>query len=697
MPPKLRVVGANPFATDDDVVELARLKLESSGLTLEDAEKMGWRWETAEQTKQADESYWYLPSLVIPYIDPWTGEPMRARPKWPTLERRRALREPVPKPEKFAKYLSPKGAGVCAFFTPLVKWPDILSDSKIPLVLTEGEIKAAATTLADIPTIGLGGVNSYKAMKIGESFLPELERINWVRREIFVVYDSDALENPNVAKALWDLAEELMLRGALPRTAILPPGEKGKKHGLDDYLLANSADALRATLAQADHLTVARSLWSVNSDYVYVKTPGVVVEKATGELVKPEAFKSHTLTARYQASQLMQNGAISYQAVGVGDAWIRWGLRSEVRRIQYVPGAEPLSIVEYKNELVYNCWCGWFCAPRKGPVDLYKKLFDHLFTGLEPDAKRWALQWFAYPLQFPGAKLLTSMLVHSRTQGVGKSLLAECMRYVYGDNFISISQESFAGSFNEWAVKRQFVSGDDVSSSEKKRDLDRMKMGITQNYITVNEKFKPSYQINDTIQYFWSSNHADVLALEEMDRRFFVHEVTVEPLPREFYKSLDDWIRGPDGGPALFHYLLNVDLSGFDPNGPAPITAAKKQMAFLARGDIDRWLIDAFAEPDAYFKLGEIVLKSDLLSLSEIRACFEAQQGKPLEMSQIGLARRCAAHGIRSVAGNDNVYVPGRPLARYLAVRRAEHWGKSTKEQVKRYLAERAASERFKG
>src|SRR6185503_6991791 len=166
---------------------------------------------------------------------------------------------------------------------------------------------------------------------------------------------------------------------------------------------------------------------------------------------------------------------------------------------------------------------GWHCTPRAGSVKLWQKLVDHLFTGSEPEAKKWFIQWLAYPLQHPGTKLLTSCVIHSRFQGNGKTLLGEVMRFVYGKNFKSISQEAFSGAFNSWASKKQFVCGDDISGSDKRKEIDRLKLFITQTHLTVNEKFKNEYEIRDTISYLWSSNHADVLYLEALDRRFFVH------------------------------------------------------------------------------------------------------------------------------------------------------------------------------
>jgi hypothetical protein len=687
--PKLRVVSA-PFATPDDVVALAEAKLASSGLTLKEAEDLGISWLTAEETKAEDESLWYLPALKIRYFDPWTGAAQKPRPNWPEFNRYRALRDPVPLPDDFAKYRQPPDTSVCAYFPKRSDWSEILTNYKIPLIVTEGEIKAAAGSKHGFPTIGLGGVDSWRAMKQGFSFLPELAKITWPRRETFIIFDSDARSNQHVLGALMRLAEELQDRGALPRTALLPELAKDRKTGLDDYLVAHGSEALKDLLRRSDHLLIAKNLWEANKTYVYVHTPGVVVEQPTAELIKPDALRSHTTAAATHEMRLMPNGAITHVKRKIGDAWLDWPLRSEVKRIEYLPGAAPRAIVEHNEERLYNVWPGWACQPAKGDVKPWLKLVDHLCKGLELDAKKWLVQWFAYPLQNPGAKLLMSVVAFGRGQGTGKTLLGETMRYIYGENFASISQEAFSGSFNAWASGKQFVCGDDVTSTDKKRDLDKMKMAITQTSITINEKFKPPYTIRDTIAYYWSSNHCDVLALEEMDRRFFVLEVTASPLPREFYQTYDVWMKGA-GAAALFDYLLHVDMAGFDPGAQAPDTAAKRGMIQLARTDVDKWIIDMLSAPDEFLKVGDAPIKGDLLTLAEIRAAYETVNQGQAQLSQVGLNRKLAQHGVKMINGGENVYIPHRKLAAYYIVRRREHWTKQSLDAQKRHIGQIAA------
>lgn len=702
MPPKLRVVGANPFASEDDVRELARVKLESSGLTLEDAEGLGMEWLSAGETAALHETHWPLPALRIPYFSPREpNEPLRPGVDWPGFYRVRALREPTPKDKTFKKYLQPPDSSVAAYMPRTEPWAAIMDDYKRSIIITEGELKAACTCKFGLPTIGLGGVYSFRAVRAGHMLLPELAAFVWPRREVFIIFDSDARRNENVCRALWELAEELLSRGARPRTVILPD-DGTEKYGLDDLLVKEGRSALDKLLLDSDPLTMAETLWNLNQEYAYIEEPGLIVKQTTGFLMKPEAFKNHAITKTYMENRLLPNGSISRLKVSAAPAWVGWGLRTTARAISFMPGKTPKAIVEDEGVKYFNTWPGWWAEPLKKDVRLFKQLLDHLFEGARPEAKAYFLQWLAWPVVHPGSKMLVSAVCFGTEQGTGKSLIGVTMGKIYGpSNYTMITQENMESSFNNWANSRQFVMVDDVTATDRRRDIDRLKAMITRETVWINIKHVPEYSVADCTNFYFNSNRHDALFLDGNDRRFFVHEVLAKRLTDDFAQNYDAWLHGPDCGAAVHYFLKNeVDLTGFNPNAAPPMTAAKQKMIGLARTDIEDWLARLLESPDDYLKLGDIPMRGDMFTLSEVRACFETYQGKPLELSQlsqIGLSRKLHSQGVRQLEDGKNVYVPGRKLDRYWILRNREKWHKASLDAAKRHLGEIAALNRFKG
>lgn len=153
---------------------------------------------------------------------------------------------PRHKDEKPIKYESPRGAPNRAYF------PSGFTISET-IIITEGEKKALAATQAGFPTIGLVGVWGWQQKRKrddnGRAFgcrrlIPDLARIDWKDRCVFIAFDSDATQKPEVQLAEDRLAEALTKAGASVKIACIPPGPDGAKVGLDDFLLAHGPEAL---------------------------------------------------------------------------------------------------------------------------------------------------------------------------------------------------------------------------------------------------------------------------------------------------------------------------------------------------------------------------------------------------------------------------------------------------------------------
>ncbi|WP_026486640.1 DUF3854 domain-containing protein [Caldanaerobius polysaccharolyticus] len=174
---------------------------------------------------------------------------------------------------KQIKYAQPKDTGVHVYVLPEI-WK-IAKDTSKPLVIVEGEKKAAKAVQEGIPAIALGGVNNVKHGKyrikpneieeskrgfitftikdadaiqlLEENVAPELLEFDWRQRTVYIVFDSDSASGfpvkEQVQQAAFDFAFWLFKRGADVKQVILPhPEKEGEKIGLDDFLLTHTAD-----------------------------------------------------------------------------------------------------------------------------------------------------------------------------------------------------------------------------------------------------------------------------------------------------------------------------------------------------------------------------------------------------------------------------------------------------------------------
>jgi len=217
----------------DETIEDAGIRSEDRYAKL--AEILGWN----KYPKRC------APAWVVPYRNPDGAETGYARIK-PDNPR---------KPKGSAvKYESPRGRDNEVYFPPGVG--RTIDNPAAPLLITEGEKKALASTQAGFPCIGLVGVFGWKT-KRSERLLPSLDRIAWKGRPVFLLYDSDLTDKPEVKDAESRLAALLTTKGAVVRVGRLPdgpPDENGEpaKVGLDDYLLAHKPGDLQKLLDSAE-------------------------------------------------------------------------------------------------------------------------------------------------------------------------------------------------------------------------------------------------------------------------------------------------------------------------------------------------------------------------------------------------------------------------------------------------------------
>lgn len=669
--------------------DAATAKLESSGLSLEQASQLGMY--SVNNAMQVDEQFQSQPALIIPYRDT-RGLPLQAQKNWPDFYRIRYLGETEVKGfaevagKKPSRYSQPRETGVCAYFPHLVDWEALRKDPTEPLLITEGEIKSAKATAEGFPTIGLGGVYNFRASSQGVFFLPELEKFTWARRKVTIVYDSDFATNAMICHAINALAEELQERGAMVYVAFLDSvyPEEDRKTGLDDFLVERGDEALIEILKQAEPLGMCKRLWQMNDEVVYIRDPGMVVIQRTSQKMDCSKFGAHSdwATLAVPERKMTKDGAVAVTKAAAAPMWLKWPLRRAVDKLSYLPGEERFA--EHDGETIFNQWKGWGVKPEKGTVKPFLELVDYLFQDAEKGVKEWFLDWCAYPIQYPGTKLFSAVIVHGRMTGTGKTLIGYTLARIYGQNFIKIKSKDLYDTW--WAENRQFVLGDEISGSDKRAEADMMKAMITQEEVNINIKYIPQFSIPDCVNYYLTSNHADALFLEDEDRRFFVHEVTASPLPDAFYADYDRWLKKEGGAAHLMQWLLDRKLGDFNPKAPALKTAARSRMIMTGKSDLALWLAELKEAPFPKLRLGQMRHQRDLFTSGELLAMYEAEHERNTgKVTRNGMTRALKTAGFKEAYGGSPLNNSDGKLDRYFIVRNEDKWRKvrDRKELVK--------------
>jgi putative DNA primase/helicase len=229
-----------------------------------------------------------------------------------------------------------------------------------------------------------------------------------------------------------------------------------------------------------------------------------------------------------------------------------------------------------------NLWAGWPTEPKPGNCERLLELLRHMCSA-ERHSDRlysWVLRWIAYPIQHPGAKMKTTLVLHG-PQGTGKNMFFEALMAIYGHYGRVIDQSAIEDRFNDWASRKLFLIADEVVA---RADLfhvkNKLKAFITGDWIRINPKNMAAYDERNHVNVVFLSNEAMPVVLEEDDRR---HTViwTPDKLPPEFYRDVKAEIAA--GGIAALHdHLLHLDLGDFDEATMPPFTDAKAELIRLA-------------------------------------------------------------------------------------------------------------------
>lgn len=249
------------------------------------------------------------------------------------------------------------------------------------------------------------------------------------------------------------------------------------------------------------------------------------------------------------------------------------------------------------KDIACNLWSGWPTTPTAGNCDHLVDLLRYMCAkeSKPEELFQWVIRWLAYPIQHPGAKMQTTIVVHG-PQGTGKNMFFEVIMGIYGRYGRIIDQSAIEDKFNDWASRRLFLIADEVvARSDLYHVKNKLKAFITGEWIRINPKNMAAYDERNHVNMVFLSNEAMPTIVEQDDRR---HAViwTPEKLSPDFYAGLKAEIDN-GGGAALHHYLLHLDLGDFGPSTKPPMTDAKRELIDQSLDSPSRFVL-AFEKGD---------------------------------------------------------------------------------------------------
>jgi hypothetical protein len=258
----------------------------------------------------------------------------------------------------------------------------------------------------------------------------------------------------------------------------------------------------------------------------------------------------------------------SIAGMNQGEAWLKWpSKRYYSEGIAFNPALDKCS----KNQ--YNLFRGYAKQPMEGDVTPFINHVNQVICAGDMTSAKYVLQFFAHMLQKPDEKPSVAIVMKS-IEGTGKGaliqpFLAMCGEYATQTNGAYL----VTGRFNSVVANKLLIFGDEVDLTDSK-SADKLKALISEPTVMIERKGLDATPVGSYTRFVFASNMDTVLKAGSRERRYLV----LEPSPEfaqdaDYFKRYFDWLNNNNGVEHLMHYLLNLDITDFDPR-KAPSTQA---------------------------------------------------------------------------------------------------------------------------
>jgi hypothetical protein len=404
-------------------------------------------------------------------------------------------------------------------------------------------------------------------------------------------------------------------------------------------------ERLRAEIKTQEKATdkVKEPLWA--KGICYISAAQEFYRHRTGEKYKPESFNASfgrkllpTEVSLREAGLPVTPAALSRPIVAPTDYALNHLKVPIVYDYAYDPSRPTEMFFVNRGKRYVNTYSPTYpeadssFAAEAGAI--FQRHLAHLV--LEAEYARTLVDFMAFMVQNPGRKVRWAAVIQG-VEGCGKTYLAEVMKAVLGSEHVkTVSGDAIKSGYNEWSFGHQLVVLEEVRvmGSNRHEIMNALKPLITNDEISVNEKFRNQRNVENISNYMMFSNHHNCLSITGGDRRYFVIKSPLQTkqqvlaLGENYFSALFGMLKKHPG--AMRSWLLAWPISvEFMADGHAPRTKYVHELVADSANDVTAAIRRLLLEGDHPLVQYDIVSAksiSDMLALEEGISRVSAQQ-----------------------------------------------------------------------
>lgn len=519
------------------------------------------------------------------------------------------------------------------YYPPHKDWPEIAENTKIPIVIVEGEAKAICCMYTlGIPCIAIRGVTNGSLPSLGMNLLPELYQVKWKNRKVYICFDADIVSKRAVQLALTRIVPAFHAAHALVGILNLADLKIEGGKGLDDCIVRGATweQILETTTLPDEDLNVDKNLGFLYEEIAMYHQTERILNVRTGEM------QSMTWTrARYASLRSASlNDKRPEETISTFDRWLRSKCKKEIHKTVFDPKLAIGYSMTSEGEGVWNNWKG-FIEPaddemyrrNRGKVDLILRLARFVWsTDAEGEATaETMLDFISHIVQKPYEKCNFMPLVMSPEGGIGKSFLMDTYMAMFAPSAMDMPPDRFANAEKPFAIlgsEHCIVIKVEEIDRGLKWNLSVMKSELTNLTRVIEPKHVSAYHMENLLRFWANSNQSSPLVVSDEERRIFVIKCRGELNRNSLFEGegiavylsrMEGELRGVEVLRSLMRYHLERDISGFDAKSPPMVTEGMREMVADGGGNVRAAVDDAFDRMDGVKWAAEVsVIKTFL-------------------------------------------------------------------------------------
>lgn len=271
-----------------------------------------------------------------------------------------------------------------------------------------------------------------------------------------------------------------------------------------------------------------------------------------------------------------------------GKWWLMHEKRRQYDRVIFLPGRDVPG--------AYNLWKGFGVEAIPGTG--YESYLEHIRTnicmGVE-DHYQYLIRWMARVVQQPATAGEVAVVLRGG-KGTGKGFFAKEFGKLLGRHFLQVANSvHLVGQFNKHLRDVVLLFADEAFFAGDKKHESVLKTIITEETLNIEAKGIDMEASPNFIHLIMAANEDHVVPASGDERRYFMLDVGSGKQQDTGYfqaikKELDN-----GGREALLHYLLNIDLTGWDVRH-VPKTAALQEQQKRTLGQEAEWWYNKLRE-----------------------------------------------------------------------------------------------------